>query len=183
MAVVPSVAAAPSIATCAAVRSAIGEDAWAQTLARLPKEVQEELSATAPVGWVRVSSLRAMFEAASAVSGRDADLLTDEAVRVSTAQTFRTIWRVLLPFVTAEAIVKRASALYGKSRNVGAMSVRSVGDHRAELELSQWPRIQERDLRSLAVATRSILEVAGRRDVQCRWSLAEDGGVITLTWR
>lgn len=148
----------------------------------MSKDEQDELSATAPVGWVRVSSLRAMFEAASAVSGRDVDLLTDEAVRVSTAQTFRTIWKVLLPFVTADAIVKRVSALYSKSRNVGAMSVRFVGDHRAELEVTQWPHIQERDLRSLAMATRSVLEVAGRRDVQCRWIVAADGGVIVLSW-
>jgi hypothetical protein len=59
---------------------------------------------------VPIPILEAMLLAVAEQTGRDAERLQSESVRVSADKTLRTVWRVLLRFTSDDAIVSRTPA-------------------------------------------------------------------------
>jgi len=95
----------------------------------------------------------------------------------------RTLWRVLLRFTSAEALITRTPILYARARNIGRLEARTVAPGLAELTLTEWPGASERSIRTLAVSVETILTIAGRRNVKVGWRLTVDGAAYRVSWR
>jgi hypothetical protein len=90
---------------------------------------------------------------------------------------------MLLRLSSDEALIKRTPMIYSRSRNVGELSARIVEPGRAELKLTEWPEITDRQMRSVGVGIESVIALTGRRSVQMRCTRTASGAVFDLRWQ
>lgn len=161
----------------------VGEEVVAAAVASLPDGAREQVEHVTPVSWVPMETLAALIDAVGAAAGRDPDALLDEAVRLATRRTFRTLWRVMLRLTSAHALMARTSMMYRKARNVGELTSEIVADRHARLTLRDHPAVTERQARTLGISIEEVLRLTGRRDVRVERALRPDGAVYDVTWR
>ena len=177
---------ASGIATLDATRTLeamVGPVAVAQAKAALSATQRAELDAATPYAWVPLTTLGAFFDAVAQVVGREPEALVDEVVRRAVDHTFKTVWRMFLRVTTDDALIKRTPVIYARSRNVGRLETRLLERGHAELHLTGWPGVSDRQLRLLAISIQSVLQIAGRRNVTYNYSRTLDGGRYELHWR
>ncbi len=165
-----------------ALRHVVGDDAYARGLATLRPDQREEILAALPISWVRMATSFALVEAAAHEAKKDPDAVYDEVVKRSVVTTYRGVWKVLLRFTTPEALLTRASLMYEKSRNWGKMTATLLGPGRAELRVTEWPHMEDRFIRSIAVSSAAILELTGQRRAEYTYAPTRDGAVIEMKW-
>ena len=161
----------------------IGAEALESARAALNPLQKEQLASATAVTWIPMTTSLALFEAAAKLSGRDADPLLDEVVRRTATRLMRGVWRMLLRLTSDDALVKRTPALYARGRNVGQLSARLLEPGRAEILLTGWPDVSDRQLRMISVSNAVILELAGRRGMQQTYARTRGGARFELHWR
>lgn len=180
---VPSVSGMATRDLLRTLEELVGHEHYAHALAQLPTGLRHELDALTAVSWLPLTSLGVVLDEVAKVSGREVESMVDETVRRSIDRTFRTVWRVLLRVTSVEAMLKRTPVIYAKSRNIGALEARLVEPCHAELILSGWSDVSERQLRVLAVSIQRVVELSARHDVQISYARTPQGGCYKLRWR
>lgn len=165
-----------------ALREIVGAEAYEAGLASLAESEREEIVSAQAISWVRMRTSFALVEAAAKAAKRDPEKVYDEAVKRSVVLTYRGVWKVLLRFTSADALLTRASMMYSKSRNWGKMSAALLGPGRAELRVTEWPQMHDRWIRSIAISSATILELTGQRKAEYSYNQTRDGAVIRMRW-
>jgi hypothetical protein len=182
----PDQACASGIAVLDAVRTLeamVGPVAVTQAKALLTTTEQAELEAATPYAWVPLATLSHFFDAVARVVEREPEALVDEVVRRAVEHTFKTVWRMFLRVTSDDALVKRTPLIYARSRNVGQLDAKLLERGHAELRLTGWPVVSDRQLRLLAISIQSVLVIAGRRSVTYNYTRTPHGGHYELHWR
>jgi len=147
------------------IRDLYGADVVARAKAVLPATLRAELDGLSPGGWISIDAARELKNGVATIVGEDPLALQRNVSKQGVERTLKTLWRFLLRQLSDEAIAKRTPLIYARSFDRG--SLRLVGWHegRAELALDGWPRIPEYDLIGLLTGVQTVLELAGRRNV------------------
>jgi hypothetical protein len=160
----------------------VGQDVVAAARASLNSDQRAEIDALTAVSWVRMSTSAALFDAAARLAGCDAETMVDDIVRRASKRTYSTVWRMLLRLTSADAMLKRCSAVYMRSRNVGQLSARIVEPGLAELILAGWPDAPQRQVRIIGISVAIAVTMSGRRDVRFEFDKRPDGARYELRW-
>ena len=114
------------------------------------------------LGWHDASAIEESLRALAAAAGRDAEELNAEATRIGAAQSFRTVWRVLLRFTSDDALVSRVDVMYRRAFNTGRMIYEPEGEGRSTLRLLDWPDAPRIHMLGLAAGIEVMLHLAAR---------------------
>ena len=164
------------------LRTLVGDEAFAQTLARLSDEHREELEATTSLGWAKLDMVDAVVDTAAEVSGRDPLELNADITRLNMKQTIHGVWRLLLKAATDRMIIQRTPSLYSRAYNRGHVTSEWIGPGHATVTLTQWPDLPEYALSGGAVAIETLLEHAGRSGVGVSMERTQDGARLRIRW-
>jgi hypothetical protein len=160
----------------------IGAEVYADALRQLPPPLAAAFEELTALSWMPVETLGSILDEIARLSGREVEAMVDQAVRRSVDRTFKTAWRMLLRVTSDEAMIKRTPAIYARSRNVGELHARMVEPQHAELELSGWSDVSDRQLRVLAVSIERVLELSGRHNVSMTYVRTAQGARYQLRW-
>ncbi|RYE94467.1 MAG: hypothetical protein EOO75_01925 [Myxococcales bacterium] len=164
-------------------RELVGPATVERALGKLPEPMSRRLGELTAMSWLPVADVTFLVDTISAEAGVETESTLDDAVRAATRRSFRTVWRVLLHFVSDEALITRTPLIYTRSRNVGALAARIVAPGHAELTLTRCPSSSDRHLRTLAVGICEVLALVGRREPVITLRRTIDGAVYTVRWR
>jgi hypothetical protein len=181
--VIPSAGGTTVRALKDALQELVGIEVLNAALASLPADVREAFEPVTPMTWVPLDVIHTVLARVAEVAGRGMDELMDEAVQRAGERTLRTAWRMLLRVTADRALIKRAPILYSKWRNVGRLETKGVEPGKAELVLSEWPGMNERTIRSLAVTIETVLRLAGRKQIRVQSQATSDGAKYTVVWQ
>ena len=181
--VVPSAAGTTVQALKNALAELVGVNVFAEALATLPSNVREAFEPATPMSWVPVEVIHVVVARVAERAGRSFDDLMDEAVQRAGEKTLRTAWRMLLRVTADRALMSRAPILYSKWRNIGRLEASGMDRGRVELVLSEWPGMDPRSIRSLAITIETVLRLAGRRQIKVVSQSKPDGAKYSVTWR
>jgi hypothetical protein len=181
--VVPSLSGISVRDTFLMLEEMVGADVVRRALASLPDAQRQQLEQAIALSWIPMSLVGAVVDEVARLAHRDPELLIDEAVRRAVSYTFKTAWRLLLRVTTDEALIARTPIIYAKSRNVGHLAAALKSHGRAELTLTDWPAVSDRQLRTIGIAVQTVLELAGRRNVRIQGQRTLQGAQYALTWQ
>jgi hypothetical protein len=183
----PSVVACVAGARVLAMRAVISEQFGPSTIDRalvhVAPDVRTEYEQLTSIAWVRSSTDYTVHDAIAAVVGREPLGFHEQMLRAAMARSFKTIWRVLLRLTSDEALIARTPGIYRRTRNVGQMAVQANTRGRAEFELTQYPGIGPRDIRSIGAGLEVVLSLTGRANAHAVARRTLNGAIYTLTWR
>jgi hypothetical protein len=180
---IPSTAGIAVLDLMHALEEVVGSDALEAGRAQLPAAMREELAALTSLSWIDNDIVGALVDAVARAAAREPEAMLDQAVRRAAERTFKTVWRMFLRIVTDEAMIKRTPLIYARSRNSGELNARIVEPGRAELTLSGWPSISDRQMRSIGVSIETVVGLTGRREAQMRVTRTASGALYDLRWR
>ena len=180
--ITPCISGIATLDVLQALEDLVGADACAAARRTLAAELRDELAAITALSWVKTTTLSDVIDAIAKHAGREPEALLDEAVRRAVDRTFKTVWRTFLRFTSDEAMVKRTPMIYARSRNVGQLNARMVEPGHAELLLTDWPDVSERQMRSIGVGIERVVHLAGRRDVHMDCARTAEGARYELRW-
>jgi hypothetical protein len=181
--VIPSAGGTTVRALKDAMQELVGMDVVATALASLPAEVREAFEPVTPMTWVPLDAIYTSVARVAEVAGRSFDDLMDEAVQRAGEKTLRTAWRMLLRVTADRALIRRAPILYAKWRNIGRLETVSTDHGKAELFLTEWPGMSERNIRSLGITIENVLRLAGRKQIKVQWQATPDGAKYAVVWQ
>ncbi len=165
----------------AALRRIAGDAHVDAALLLMDPSEQREIRDAQAISWVRMATSSRFVDAVAKTAQLPAEKLYDDAVRMAVDLTYGGVWKVLLRFASAELLVKRSAMLYSKVRSIGSVRAEMVSGG-ANLELNEHPGVTDRQVRSLAVASARLLEIAGEKEVRFSTRMRPDGAVIQLRW-
>jgi hypothetical protein len=176
------IAGAPALMTKQTLLDAFGPDVHERAIATLGPEERREYEEMTPVGWVRTSTTTAVVNATAGLVGVDAEALSDEIARRGSEHAFRSTWKPFSADVSDEALARRCSVVYEKSRGLGTLEGRLLSEGRMEAVLTGWPDATERELRHISVALEVVAGLAGRERVRCTWTRTPVGARYECSW-
>jgi hypothetical protein len=180
---VPSAAGTTVHALKAAMQELVGPDVFADAFASLPSEVRHAFEPATPMSWVPVEVIHVVVAHIADRATRPFDDFMDEAVQRAGEKTLRTAWRMLLRVTADRALIRRAPILYSKWRNIGRLEVTAVDAGKAQLVIRDWPGMDARSIRSLAITIETVLRLAGRRQIKVQSQPSPDGAQYAASWR
>lgn len=179
---VPSVRGTLILNMLEITRAHYGRVALENAIDRLDPEQRSQIEQATPLSWVPNDTQAAFFLAVAAEAGLTIEELIDECVPLATEQSFKTVWRIFLRVLHPHALVTRASAMFGKTRNVGDLAVTHRERGKAFLALTGWPEATDGHLRATAVAIQTVLRLAGRKHAKCSYQKTDSGGSFEVVW-
>jgi hypothetical protein len=182
-AVVPSISGISALDCFAVLEQLVGSSAFARGREELPPEMLRELESINAVSWVSNETVNRLVDEVARAAARDPEELIDKAVRISAERMFKTVWRILLRMTSDEALIKRTPLIYARSRNTGQLSSRLVAPQHSEVQLSGWPEVSDRTLRTIGVGIQCVVELAGRHDVRMSHARTATGGRYDIYWK
>jgi hypothetical protein len=179
----PSVSGALACGLRDVLAQVVGADQVDQALATVTPDAAARYRAVSPIGWLPISVLEEVFGKVAQRQGRSIGDLHVEVARTSIERTMRTLWRLLLRLTTDSALISRTPVIYGKSYNRGRLTAEIPAAGRATVTLLDWPNPPEWPLRATQIGIETVLRIAGRDDVDVRYTRTADGALYTATWR
>jgi hypothetical protein len=165
------------------LESVAGKEAVTRALAALPDAHRDALSVVTAVSWVSLDATNELIENVAREVGRDPLDLNRECTRIGVERTLKSLWRVLLRFTSDNALITRAPIFYSKNYDSGRLVAHLTDRGAAEIVLDGWPEPPPRmDVEGIGTAITTILECAGRRDVQMSWRRERDGARYQVRW-
>jgi hypothetical protein len=165
------------------LKSVAGEAAVDRALDALEPEQRDSLSVVTAVSWVSLEASNQLIENVARAIGRDPFEFNRECTRIGVERTLKSLWRVLLRFTSDNAIITRAPIFYSKNYDSGRLVAHLTDRGAAEVVLDGWPEPPPRmDVEGIGTAIATILECAGRKDVQMSWKRQPDGARYMVRW-
>lgn len=161
----------------------VGEAVLNKGLATLTPELRHELETLSPIGWIALGKVELAQDAISRAAGKDPEAFHDEVIRRSVDDALSTLYRVVLRFVSDEALVARTPAMFRRTRRLGRLISKIDTPGRAFLELSDWPGIEDRHIRQVGIGVERVLVLTGRREVALGHKRRDDGATLWARWR
>lgn len=163
-----------------AAKALASEDAVERALSTLDPAAQRELREALPVSWCSLLIVRAFHEAVAREIGADADVWHKRVVEHAMEQTFSTVWRFFFRLTSADALVKRASAVYSRTFDTGSMEAELISPGRSVAHLRGWPSAPDFHLNAVATGIATMLRIARRRQISVTWSRTHDGAKFDI---
>lgn len=165
------------------LKSVAGEAAVERAISDLPPEQREAFTSVTAISWVSLEASNQLIENVAREIGRDPLDLNRECTRIGVERTLKSLWRVLLRFTSDEAIITRAPIFYSKNYDAGRLAAHLTDRGAAEVVLDGWPEPPPRmDIEGIGTAIATILECAGRKNVQMSWKRQPDGARYVVRW-
>jgi hypothetical protein len=161
----------------------LGQERASRALAAVPEPHRSAYVGADPHGWVAYDTVVAAHERMAAEAGTTMEELLERAVPLAVEHAFSTVWRVLLRFTTDEVLIARTPLLYSRTRSKGRMTASRTAPGRAVCEVSGWPDMPPRDVRSIAISIETVLRLAGRKEVATVTETGPSGPRFHLTWK
>jgi hypothetical protein len=153
----------------------LGADVVARAVATLTEAERAELDGLLPMSWMNIGTAYAFHVAVAAQIGEDVIAWHRRLTRVGLEQTFTTLWRFFMKMASVESLVKRASAIYGRSYDKGKLASTLVRPGLLEARLTEWPDIPEFEIGAIVSGIEVLLHLAGRRSAAVFWTRESDG--------
>jgi hypothetical protein len=166
-----------------ALEQTLGAAVVERALASLPAEVRAQYADPAPLAWVPYDVVVRCHDAIAREAGTTMEEMLERAVPLAVERAFRTVWRVLLRFTSDSVLIARTPLLYSKTRSKGSMTAHVVGPGEAVAEVTGWPAMPPRDVRAIQLSIRTLVMLAGRRDVTVEGSPTAAGARYVIHWR
>ncbi len=166
-----------------AIQKALTSAQHAAMLSRLSPSDRETLAGLTAVGWAPIPLADRAMQAAAESAERAHDEFRDAIVRASITENYKTIWRVFLAITSDEALISRTSTMIHRAYDRGTVAARMVEAGRAMITVDAWPDIPDRAFHGLRVATQTVLELSGRKNVAVHASRAPAGATFDVRWR
>jgi hypothetical protein len=147
----------------AIARRLLGDEVVARASSRISAEDRAELEALLPVSWCRLTTAFAIHAAIAEEIGQDVMAWHRTIVSAGIERTLHTVWRLFMRVTSAEALVKRAATIYGKSYDRGAMRSEPVGNGVVQFVLDEWPEVPDFELDAMACGLETILTIAKKK--------------------
>jgi hypothetical protein len=141
----------------------LGEDVVARAVAHLAPDAHAELDALLPMSWCKLTTAFAIHEAIANEIGQGVKEWHRTIVRAGIERTLNTVWRFFIRLTSIEAIVKRATTIYGKSFDRGSMRAALVSDDVIEVVLTEWNDVPDFELDAIASGLDAVLSVAKKK--------------------
>ena len=161
----------------------VGSDTVVRALNRVSPKARDDYEAATPISWVLNESVSRVHEAIADEAGADVNELVLAAVEISVDRLFKTVWRIFLRFTSDEALIQRTPILYSRSRSLGEMTSRMLRPGIAEVMISGWPTIPDRDVLVMRLAIERFLILAGRSSVSVTFERAPGGARYRAQWK
>lgn len=158
-----------------AARALSSDEVVDRALGSLPEEARIEVSEALPVSWCRLDYVRAFHHATAREVGEDPNTWHKRVVERSMEQTFSTIWRFFLRLTSADALVRRASAVYSKTFDTGTMDAELIAPGHSVAHLRGWPQAPDFTMNAVATGISTMLRIARRRAITVTWTRTADG--------
>jgi hypothetical protein len=158
-----------------AAKALSSEEAVERALSTLDPAAQRELRDALPVSWCSLLNVRAFHEAVAREVGTDADMWHKRVVEHAMEQTFNTVWRFFFRLTSADALVKRASAVYSRTFDTGSMEAELISPGRSIAHLRGWPAAPDFHLNAVATGISTMLRIARRRQITVTWTRTHEG--------
>ena len=171
----PRVSGAVVISQIAVARALAGDAKVDEALEALEPAQRTELSDLLAVSWCSLPTLRAFHEQTAQRVGESVNTWHLRVVERSMQQNFHTVWRFFLRLTSAEALVKRAAAVYSKTYDTGTMEAEILAPGHSRATLSGWPDVPDYQLNALATGIGAMLRAAGRTTASVRWARTPQG--------
>lgn len=185
MVVEPSISGISIIHSREALEELAGREIVERALLQLAEADRAEYLAVTPSGWlpVRIADevQRAVALEAGVGVGGFAEFVRAFSHR-SVARMVGTVWKIVLQFTSDRALIERTPELHAQTYNVGRLSavVDSPGHGRVTLE--EWPGVSDEQMIGIAAGIEAVLQEAGRKGVEVRWTRTGEGVQYALTW-
>jgi hypothetical protein len=162
----------------------VGAKVVEAAIRKLPLSVRQEYESLMPISWCPLSIAHQVIDAVAREAGKT-DMLEFHKALVSRGaeRTLRGVWRTLLRLTSDEFLTTKTHTFYSKTYEQGKMTSRFPAPGRAELELTGWPDVPNRDMEVIAVGVKRVLEIAGRREVSCVVRRTSDGAFYSVTFQ
>ena len=164
------------------LRKLVGDQDYERILAALSLDQRDELLSATSLGWVRLSMVDAVVEAAADATGRDAVEINASITRMNVEHTILGVWRLLLKAATDRMIIQRAPALYTRAYNRGVVTSQWLGRGHATVTVTDWPEIPRNALAGGAVGLETLLGHAGRTEVRIEAERTAEGAILHVQW-
>lgn len=158
-----------------AARALASDAAVDRALASLDDATRIELVDALPVSWCSLAGIRAFHEATAREVSEDPDVWHKRVVEKAMEQTFSTIWRFFFRLTSADALVKRASAVYSRTFDTGTMDAELIAPGHSVAHLRGWPAAPDFHLNAVATGIATLLRVAKRRAITVTWTRTHEG--------
>lgn len=148
-----------------AARSIASDELVDRALGKMTEEARREVTEALAVSWCRLDHVRAFHHAVAAEVGEAPDGWHRRVVERSMEQTFSTIWRSFFRLTSADALVRRASAVYSKTFDTGRMEAKLIAPGHSIATLRGWPDAPEFTMNAVATGISTMLRFARRRAI------------------
>lgn len=161
----------------------VGSDTVVRALQRVAPKAREDYEAASPLSWVLNESVSRVHEAIAAEAGADVDELVLAAVEIGIDRLFKTVWRIFLRFTSDDALIQRTPLLYSRSRSMGEMTSKMLRPGFAEVTISGWPNMPDRDIAVMRLVIERFLALAGRERVSVTAERTPIGARYKAQWK
>jgi hypothetical protein len=186
----PSISGVVLLNNFRAFEQAVGAEAFAEAIRRLPPDVAEHYHALVPVAWMPTRVADQIFAAIADTAGQSLEVLFPAVIERGVEQTVKTIWRPLLRLFTDKAIISRTPRIFAKTYSRGRLTAEfpenaddEAGTRTAVLTLSDWPDPPQYRLLAIAAGVRAVLRVTGRKPISVEFRRRRDGARFEVRWR
>lgn len=163
-----------------ALRSIIGNERYREALATVEEARCRRVEEAIAVSWVAILDMEHVIMACADTAQRDVFELNREMTRVSTEQSFRTVWRALLRFTSDSMILSRTSAFYSRAYDRGRLVARLESAQRGECQIHGRPGMSRMTREAFGMGIETVLRIAGRQGVRVTATATEDGAHFAL---
>ncbi len=125
------------------------------------------------IEWIDAELVAEGVFALARAAERDPEPLNAAATRIGTAQSFRTVWRMMLRLTSDEALIARSGLLYARAFDTGRVDYERVREGHALLRLSGWPNPPRIHMVGLAAGIETMLRIAGRPAATVSYQVVE----------
>jgi hypothetical protein len=179
----PSVSGALACGLRDVLAEVVGKERVETALDQVEPDVAASYRNVTSVGWLPIRVLEDVFGEVARSQGKTTAELHVEVARTSIERTMRTLWRLLLRLTTDNALISRTPVIFAKSYNRGRLTAEIPESGRAKVSLLDWPNPPEWPLRATRIGIETVLRIAGRQNVEVRYTRTPDGALYSATWR
>jgi hypothetical protein len=163
-----------------AARALSSDEIVDRALASLDEAARRDVTEALAVSWCELQHVRAFHEAVAREVGEEPNAWHRRVVEHSMEQTFSTIWRFFFRLTSADALVRRASAVYSRTFDTGKMEAELIAPGHSIATLRGWPNAPEFTMNAVATGISTMLRIARRRAISVTWTRTPDGAKFDI---
>ena len=164
-----------------ALEQLVGAGAYQRALESIDDELRTKLTQATSLTWVPIADIERFVIACAEASGEDVYELNVESARRSTAQGFRTVWRLFLRMATDSMLLSRTARAYDRAYDRGRVEiVVNQGRPGGSCEIFGRPEMSRMARDAFGVGVETVLQLGGRGTVAVHGRATPDGAAYVI---